>query len=91
MGCRHENCPVCEVDLYVKKRVMVDALKLAFKSRSHTNIEEIDYEFNSLERLYPLEDSDFSSVHDSFKAMVELFLGLAGKNLHFLTSAQFES
>ena len=38
MGCKHDNCPTCEVDLYVKKRILKDSIKLAFKSRSQTNI-----------------------------------------------------
>ena len=30
MGCKHENCPVSPVDLYVKKRVYSDVLELMF-------------------------------------------------------------
>ena len=48
MGCRHDNCPVSDVDLYVKKRVMTDVLKLAFKSRRHESIAEIEDSFGSL-------------------------------------------
>ena len=68
MGCRHENCPVSQVDLYVKKRVMTDVLKLAFKSRNQDSIAEID-DFGSLERLYPLQDDSFSQVHDGMAAL----------------------
>lgn len=90
MGCRHLNCPISEVDLYVKKRVMTDAIKLAFKSRNHESIQDID-SYRSLERIFPLEQDSFSQVYEGMTALRQFFAKLSGRSEYTLKSSQFES
>jgi len=34
MGCKHENCKVSPVDMYVKKRIYTDVLEAMFSYRN---------------------------------------------------------
>jgi len=72
MGCRHLNCPISEVDLYVKQRVMTDAIKLAFKGRNNDNIAEID-SYRSLERIFPLDQESFTYVNEGMTTLRHFF------------------
>jgi len=55
-------------------------------------MEEVDNTFNSLTRIYPLEDEDQEYVHDNMKALRNFYYHLCGtRDKHSLSSSKFET
>ena len=71
--CKHENCDISEVDLYVKKALMTDVLELAFASRDPVQFEEMGTRFKSLERLIPLENKSHQLLQNEIVRLGQYF------------------
>ena len=54
--CHHENCPVSQTDLFVKKKLMTDTIDLVIKSRKDSLTDVAGDAFGSLERLFPFKE-----------------------------------
>lgn len=69
LGFNNKTREFSEVDLYVKKLILTDCLKMAFKTRNQEKFNEFDIKFESLERLFPSEHTPFSYVYMSMKSL----------------------
>lgn len=57
MGCAHKQCPVSQVDMYVKKQVLEDTIKLILK---HKNKQPEEY--RNLQRIFPEMNPPYDEV-----------------------------
>ena len=90
VGCKHENCPVSQVDLHVKRTVLTDVLALMFASREQ-NINTFGNRFGQLTKIYPPTIPAYSGAHDNMRALRDFFYSLAdAKDPYRLSLATFE-
>lgn len=68
MGCAHKNCPISQVDMYVKKQVLEDTIKLNLK---HKNKQPEEY--RNLKRIFPEMTAPYDEVFTIVKQLRDVF------------------
>lgn len=65
--CQHQECPMSEVDRYVKKRIFTDVLDLVVKSRTRPVSEFAGDTFGSLIKIFPSEKQEDTSAYNGLR------------------------
>lgn len=89
MGTVKSEETLSQVDLYVKKMAMTDALKMVLKKPE--KLDQVENSIFSYSRVFPCSDPDHNKVGYTMFKIRELFYKLCSiKDKLFITSANFE-
>mmetsp|Transcript_14421 Transcript_14421/g.24601 ORF Transcript_14421/g.24601 Transcript_14421/m.24601 type:complete len:136 (+) Transcript_14421:1077-1484(+) len=79
-GCAHKTCPISQVDLYVKKMVMTDAIKLTLKSKkTKLTSSKFAESFRNMQRVFPRES--VTELYETVKIFKDFFLNCTNGKL----------